>query len=54
VKARRFVAKAKCLGMKADARDYWVMEKTGMSDSDPRQLRRLLKVSYSKARSNLD
>ncbi|MCI0747348.1 MAG: hypothetical protein L0Y58_18235 [Verrucomicrobia subdivision 3 bacterium] len=43
-KARRFIAEAKRLGMKGDARDYWVMEKVGMSDSDPRQLRRLLKV----------
>ncbi len=44
VKARRFMAEAKRLGMKGDARDYWVLEKVGMSDSDPRQLRRLLKV----------
>ena len=43
-KARRFVTEAKRLGMKGNARDYWVMDKIGMADSDPRQLRRLLKV----------
>lgn len=43
-KARRFMSEAKRLGMKGDVRDYWVLEKIGMSDSDPRQLRRLLKV----------
>lgn len=42
--ARRFMAEAKRLAMKGDDRDYWVMEKIGMSGSDPRQLRRLLKV----------
>lgn len=43
-KARRFMSEAKRLGMKGDVRDYWVLEKIEMSDSDPRQLRRLLKV----------
>ena len=42
--ARKLMAEAKQLGMKGDERDYWVMERIGMSDSDPRQLRRLLKV----------
>lgn len=42
-KARRFMAEAKRLGMKGDKRDYWIMANIGMSDSDPRQLRRLLK-----------
>jgi len=42
--ARKLMAEAKQLGMKGDERDYWVMDKIGMSDSDPRQLRRLLKL----------
>jgi hypothetical protein len=43
--ARSFLTEAKRLGLKGDARDYWVMEKVGMpANSDPRQLRRLLKV----------
>ncbi len=43
-KARRFMAEAKRLELKGDERDYWVLDKIGMPDSDPRQLRRLLKV----------
>ncbi|MEO8427198.1 MAG: hypothetical protein ABI651_08810 [Verrucomicrobiota bacterium] len=43
--ARRYLTEAKRLGMKGEARDYWVMEKAGMpTGSDPRQLRRVLKV----------
>jgi hypothetical protein len=42
--ARRFMAEAKRLGKKGDAKDQWVMKKIGMLNSDPRQLRRLLKV----------
>jgi hypothetical protein len=42
--ARRFIAEAKRLGKKGDAKDQWVMKKIGMSDSDSRQLRRLLKL----------
>jgi hypothetical protein len=43
--ARSFLAEAKRLGLKGEARDFWVMERAGMpADSDPRQLRRLLKV----------
>jgi len=42
--AAKFMTAAKRLGMKGDVRDYWVMEKVGMADSDPRQLRRLLKI----------
>lgn len=44
-KARRFMVEAKRLGMRGDARDYWVMERVGMSKhTDARQLRRLLKL----------
>lgn len=43
-KARKFMAEAQRRGLKGEAKELWVMEKIGMSDSDPRQLRRLLKV----------
>lgn len=42
--ARVFMAEAKALGKKGESRDSWVLEKIGMADSDPRQLRRLLKL----------
>lgn len=43
-KARKLIAEAKRRGMKGEAKDLWVMQKIGMPNSDPRQLRRLLKV----------
>lgn len=43
-KARKLTAEAKRRGMKGEAKDLWVMQKSGMPNSDPRQLRRLLKI----------
>lgn len=42
--ARVFMAEAKRMGKKGESRDSWVLAKIGMANSDPRQLRRLLKV----------
>jgi hypothetical protein len=43
-KARKFITEAKRRGMRGEAKDQWVMKQIGMPNSDPRQLRRLLKV----------
>ncbi len=43
-KAREFMAEAKRIGMKGSERDFWVLAKLGIAESDPRQLRRLLKI----------
>lgn len=42
--AREYRVEAKRLGMRGEERDRWIMEKIGIPSSDPRQLRRLLKM----------
>jgi hypothetical protein len=42
--ARAFMAEAKRMGKRGESRDSWVLGKIGMANSDPRQLRRILKT----------